>query len=75
MQVRSVAYVELDDDNGGLILNIAEGGIGVQSAEMIAGERFSRMRFRLPKSEKWIEAGRQSWPGWESRGKKPASSS
>ncbi|HWF39493.1 MAG TPA: TonB family protein [Candidatus Acidoferrales bacterium] len=55
--IRSVAYVELDDDNGGLILNVSEGGISVQSAEMIVGERFSRIRFRLPKSENWIEAG------------------
>src|SRR5581483_1476916 len=62
--IRSVAYVDLDDDNGGLILNVSEGGIGVQSAEMIVGERFSRIRFRLPKSESWIEAaGKLVWLG------------
>jgi len=62
--IRSVAYVDLDDDNGGLILNVSEGGIGVQSAEMIVGERFSRIRFRLPKSENWIEAaGKLVWLG------------
>lgn len=62
--IRSVAYIDLDDDNGGLILNVSEGGIGVQSAEMIVGERFSRIRFRLPKSENWIEAaGKLVWLG------------
>ncbi len=62
--IRSVAYVDLDDDNGGLILNVSEGGISVQSAEMIVGERFSRIRFRLPKSENWIEAaGKLVWLG------------
>ena len=62
--IRYVAYVDLDDDNGGLILNVSEGGIGVQSAEMIVGERFSRIRFRLPKSENWIEAaGKLVWLG------------
>lgn len=60
--IRSVAYIELDDDNAGLILNISEGGIGVQSAEMITGDRFERMILRLPKLEKWIEAsGRLAW--------------
>ena len=57
LQVRSVVYIELDQDNGGLILNIGEGGVTVQSAEMIVGDHFSRMRFQLPKSEKWIESG------------------
>lgn len=57
LQVRSVVYIELDQNNGGLILNIGEGGVTVQSAEMIVGDHFSRMRFQLPKSEKWIEAG------------------
>jgi Gram-negative bacterial TonB protein C-terminal/PilZ domain len=64
VHVRSVAYVELGEENGGLILNIAEGGIAVQSAEMIVGDRFPRMRFRLPKSEKWIETeGKLAWLG------------
>jgi TonB family protein len=57
LQVRSVVYIELDQNNGGLILNIGEGGVTVQSAEMIVGDHFSRMRFQLPKSEKWIETG------------------
>src|SRR5581483_502346 len=52
--IRSVAYIELDDDNAGLIRNVSEGGIGLQSAEMITGERFERMILRLPKLERWI---------------------
>lgn len=64
VQVKSLAYVELDQGNGGLILNISEGGIGVQSAEMILGDHFERIRFRLPKSERWIEvSGKVVWLG------------
>ena len=65
--LRSVAYIELGENNGGLILNIAEGGIAVQSAETIAGDFFPQMRLRLPNSQQWIEAkGKLAWIG-ESR--------
>jgi TonB family protein len=62
--VRSLAYIELDQDNGGLILNISESGVAVQSAEIVVGNHFERVRFRLPKSDKWIEAsGKLVWIG------------
>jgi len=63
IQVRSLAYIELDQVNGGLILNISEVGIAIQAVE-IAGFVFPNMRFRLPKSEKWTEAsGKLVWEG------------
>jgi outer membrane biosynthesis protein TonB len=61
IQTRSLAYIEIDQVNGGLILNISEGGIAIQAAE-IPGLVFPNMRFRLPKSEKWIEvSGKLIW--------------
>ena len=64
VHLRSLAYVELDGDNGGLIINLSEGGIAVQSAETLVGDFFQSIRFRLPKSEKWIEtSGKLVWVG------------
>ena len=64
VQVKSVIYIELDGENGGLITNISEGGVAVQCAEPIAGELFSQMRFRFPRSENWIESrGTLVWLG------------
>ncbi len=64
LQVRSLVYVELGRSNGGLILNISEGGIAVQAAQVIAEDLFPEMRFRLPKSETWIKpTGKVVWQG------------
>ncbi len=62
--LRSLAYLSLDGGNGGLILNICEGGIAVQTAGIITDIFFPKMRFRLPQSETWIEAaGKLAWQG------------
>jgi protein TonB len=62
--LRSLAYLALDGGNGGVILNICEGGIAVQTAGIITDVVFPRMRFRLPQSETWIEAGgKAAWQG------------
>ena len=64
IQVRSLAYIELDEGNGGLILNISEGGIAVQAAELLVGDFFGNMRFRLPKAQNWIQTtGKIAWQG------------
>jgi outer membrane biosynthesis protein TonB len=60
----SVAYIELGQQNGGLILNVSEGGIAVQAAEIVAVATFEKMRFQLPKSDQWIEVGgKLVWEG------------
>ena len=62
IQLRTLAYLELDPENGGVIVNISEGGLAFQTAEIITGLVFPRMRFRLPKSNKWLEvSGRLVW--------------
>jgi protein TonB len=62
--VRSLAYLALDGGNGGVVLNVCEGGIAVQTAGIITAIFSPKMRFRLPQSETWIEAaGKLAWQG------------
>ena len=66
--IRSLAYVHLGESNGGIILNISEGGIGVQAAEALDdGEGVIDMRIEIPRSRKRLEVrGEIMWVG-ESR--------
>jgi TonB family protein len=67
-RIRSLAYVHLGEGNGGIILNISEGGIGVQAAEALDdGEGVIAMRIEIPRSRKRLEVrGEIVWVG-ESR--------
>jgi TonB family protein len=67
-RIRSLAYVHLGEGNGGIVLNISEGGIGVQAAEALdAGEGPLVMRIEIPRSRKRLEVtGEIVWIG-ESR--------
>lgn len=52
-----VCYAEFPEgENGGLILNISETGLLMQSALKITDQVVARLRFRLPGSDQWIEA-------------------
>lgn len=63
-QTNSLAYVDLGEDNGGLVLNMSEGGIAVHAAVMLAGDHLPKIRFQLPQSQDWIEsAGQVTWTG------------
>jgi len=62
MQMAGLAYIELSDDNGGLILNIGEDGFAVQAVQVVSPEHLTLMRFRLPKTKVSIEAaGKLVW--------------
>jgi TonB family protein len=67
-RIRSLAYVHLGEGNGGIILNISEGGICVQAAEALdEGEGVLSMRIEIPRSRKRLEVrGEIAWLG-ESR--------
>src|SRR5271156_6478685 len=67
-RIRSLAYVHLGEGNGGIVLNISEGGIGVQAAEALdEGEGELSMRIEIPHSRKRLEVrGEIMWVG-ESR--------
>src|SRR5277367_6150246 len=67
-RIRSLSYVQLGDGNGGIVLNISEGGIAVQAAEGLDdSEGLLAMRIEVPRSRKRLEVtGEIVWIG-ESR--------
>jgi TonB family protein len=63
-QVRSIAYVELDEGNGGIVLNVSEGGLSVQAVVSLMDDQLPRMRIQLPQLKDWLETGaRIVWTG------------
>ena len=57
-----MAYVELTQDNGGILLNLGEGGLAVQSALTLTSNEFPELRFQLPNMRGWLTAsGRVAW--------------
>lgn len=64
-KIDEVCYVEFPDGgNGGLVLNISETGLLMQSALKTNDQDIARLRFRLPGSEQWIEArAKLTWVG------------
>jgi TonB family protein len=60
--VRSVAYVALDEGNGGIILNIGEGGMSVQAVVGLVDDLLPCVRLQSSKSQDWAElAARVAW--------------
>ena len=59
-----VTYIDLGDGNGGIALNISEGGLAITAAGMLFADHFPTIRFQLPKVPGWIEtSGRVVWVG------------
>ncbi len=57
-----MAYVELGQENGGILLNLSEGGFAVQSALTLSSREFSELRFQVPAVQGWLTArGRVAW--------------
>ena len=52
-----MAYVELGQDNGGILLNLGEGGFAVQSALALTSREFQALRFQVPAVQGWLTAG------------------
>ncbi len=62
--IRSLSYVDLGPGNGGVVLNLSEGGLAVSLAMEIATDELSDLTFRLPGKGKEIEIGtRVIWTG------------
>jgi outer membrane biosynthesis protein TonB len=62
--VRPTEYIEIGDSNGGIILDISEGGMAVASAQALVGNQTLRLRFQLPRSLETIEtSGEINWIG------------
>jgi TonB family protein len=62
--VRPTEYVEIGDRNGGIILDISEGGMAVASAQALVGNQTLVFRFQLPRSnETIVTSGEINWIG------------
>ena len=56
------ASIQVSGDSSGLILNISEGGLCVQTSREIAGDGPLQMRFQSLQSDGWVETqGRVIW--------------
>jgi TonB family protein len=58
-QPQSLVYVELDEGNGGIALNIGEDGMAVQAVMGLMDDFLARVRFQLSESKEWIETSAQ----------------
>ncbi len=62
--IRTLAYVELDEGNGGIVLNVSEGGLSVQAFASLMDDVLPAVRFQLAESEGWIQtSARITWTG------------
>jgi len=60
--VRAIGYVQLDESNGGIILNINEGGFAVFAVAGLMDDHLPHIRFQIPQSDEWIEtSGNVIW--------------
>lgn len=60
--VRAIGYVQLDESNGGIILNINEGGFAVFAVAGLMDDHLPHIRFQIPQSNEWIEtSGNVIW--------------
>jgi TonB family protein len=63
-RIRSLAYVELGENNGGIVLNIGQGGFAVRAAEAITEDSLPQIRFQTQTSAKQlIASGEIVWTG------------
>jgi len=54
--------MQLEDDNGGIILNISESGLAMHTVRSLTADVLPGMRFQFSRSQNWIEArGRIAW--------------
>jgi outer membrane biosynthesis protein TonB len=61
-KLAGMAYVELTQDNGGILLNLSEGGFAIQSALVLSSREFPELRFQLPNMRGWLTgSGRVVW--------------
>jgi TonB family protein len=69
-RVKSLSYLDLGRDNGGILLNISEGGLAVQAVGVFAENPILTMHFQLPESKERLEATGQIV--WTSESKREA---
>jgi hypothetical protein len=55
-RLKSLAYADLGNDAGGIVLNISEGGLSLHSAVVMSPRPLPFIRFQLPDSSAWVTA-------------------
>jgi len=61
-QVKSLAYLDIGADNGGIVLNISESGVAVHAVSVLPAEPLVDLRLQLPRSSKRLETkGKVAW--------------
>jgi protein TonB len=56
------SYVDLGPDNGGMVVNVSEGGLALTALAKLVEGQLLQLRFQLPELQDWIEAtGRITW--------------
>lgn len=61
-QTASLAYLDIGSDNGGIILNISEGGVAVQAMGVLPAEPVVDLRIQVPRSTNRLAArGKIAW--------------
>jgi PilZ domain/Gram-negative bacterial TonB protein C-terminal len=64
-----LTYIDLGDCNGGIALNISEGGLAITAAGTLLEDYFPNIRFQLPTIPGWIEtSGRVIWTSKSKKG-------
>jgi|GEM_PF-2332477 len=64
-----LTYIDLGDRNGGIALNLSEGGLAITAAGTLFADYFPSIRFQLPKIPGWIETnGRVVWTSESKKG-------
>ncbi|MDE3168910.1 MAG: TonB family protein [Acidobacteriota bacterium] len=56
LRALTLTYAELDQDNGGIVLDASEGGISVHAVVPLTDDFLPKLRLKLPESG-WLEAG------------------
>jgi hypothetical protein len=57
-----LSAVELGDDNGGIVLNLSEGGLALRAVSQVAGDELPNLRFQFSQSDVWVETrARVTW--------------
>jgi TonB family protein len=68
--VKSLAYLDIGPNNGGIVLNISETGLAVHAVSVLPTEPILGLRLQLPRSAKRLEA--KAKIAWMSETKKDA---
>jgi len=58
----SFSFIQLENDNGGILLDISESGLSMQAVRSLTDDQVPHIRFLLPQAQPWVETrARVAW--------------